>query len=185
MSVSRISHCTRCGHAVAHVVPDGDNRERAVCRSCGHIEYQNPRIVVGCVVEHDGAILLCRRAIEPRRGYWTVPAGFMELGESMGDAARRETWEEAEAEVELGEMIAAVDVVHAGQVHVFFRGRMATPSFGAGVETIESRLIAPVDIPWDEIAFPSVRIALEEFLQATAGITRPVHLATAPRYRFE
>ncbi len=177
--------CGQCGATIDFVVPPGDNRERAVCGNCGHIHYENPRLVVGCVPEHAGSILLCRRAIEPRRGYWTLPAGFMELGESLAEAALRETWEEAEARVDLGPMFAVVDVVHAGQVHVFFRGRLARPEFGAGEETLEARLFQPEELPWDEIAFPSVRIALEEYLRESAGVTAPVHMATAPRFRLE
>ena len=117
-----MNYCSQCGQPVTVEVPPGDNRPRHVCRSCGQIHYENPRVVVGCVPEFDGSILLCRRAIEPRHGYWTVPAGFMELGETLGEAAIRETWEEAQARVELGPLFAVVDVVHARQVHVFFRG---------------------------------------------------------------
>src|SRR5262245_22079352 len=114
--------CSQCGQAISVEVPPGDNRPRHVCNSCGQIHYENPRVVVGCVPEYEGAILLCRRAIEPRRGFWTVPAGFMELGETLPEAAVRETLEEAEATVELGPLFTVVDVVHARQVHVFFRG---------------------------------------------------------------
>jgi ADP-ribose pyrophosphatase YjhB (NUDIX family) len=173
--------CLQCGQPASLAVPAGDNRPRLVCGSCGHIHYENPRLVVGCVPEYQGQILLCRRAIEPRRGYWTVPAGFMEIGESLAEAASRETLEEAEARVELGELFALVDVVHAGQVHVFFRGRLAAPEFGAGAETLETRLFDPLDIPWADIAFPSVRIALEQYLAGTAGVSGPVHLQSAPR----
>ena len=175
--------CSHCGQSVHVEVPPGDNRPRHVCASCGQIHYENPRVVVGCVPEHAGAILLCRRAIEPRHGYWTVPAGFMELGETLAEAAIRETWEEANARVELGAMFAVVDVVQARQVHVFFRGRLADPSFGAGDETLESRLFTPEELPWREIAFPSITIALERFLADGEDSNRPVHLATAPRYR--
>jgi ADP-ribose pyrophosphatase YjhB (NUDIX family) len=132
------------------------------------------------VPEFQGSILLCRRAIEPRLGFWTVPAGFMELGETLGEAAIRETWEEAHARVELGPLFAVVDVVHARQVHVFFRGTMSDPEFGAGAETLEARLVRPGDLPWSGIAFPSVTIALRQYLAGGAG---PVHLAAAPRLR--
>lgn len=175
--------CCHCGQPVTVQVPPGDNRPRRVCSSCGHVHYENPLVVVGCVPEYEGAILLCRRAIEPRHGFWTVPAGFMELGETLAEAAKRETWEEAEARVELGAMFAVVDVVHARQVHVFFRGRLSEPKFGAGDETLESRLFTPAQLPWPEIAFPSVTIALERYLADTRGGDGPVHLATAPRYR--
>ncbi|WKZ13627.1 MAG: NUDIX hydrolase [Gammaproteobacteria bacterium] len=177
-----MNFCTQCGHPVTVQVPDGDNRPRYVCGHCGQIHYENPRLVVGCVVAHRDAILLCRRAIEPRHGFWTVPAGFMELGETLADAALRETWEEAEARVELGSLFVLVDVVHARQVHVFFRGTLAEPVFGAGHETIETRLFSPAEIPWRDIAFPSVTIALERYL-ASPRDDSPVHLAAAPRFR--
>lgn len=162
-------------------VPSGDNRPRLACGVCGHIHYENPKVVVGCVAEFQGKILLCRRAIEPRRGYWTVPAGFMELGETVAEAALRETWEEALARVELGELFAVIDVVHAGQVHVFFRGTLRAAEFGVGEETLETRLVAPPDLPWDEIAFPSVAIALRRYLATRAEPPGPPHLAAAQR----
>ncbi len=157
--------CSACGQSVISAIPAGDNRERYVCPGCGTIHYQNPRIVAGCVPDYQGKILLCRRAIEPRRGYWTVPAGFMELGETTAAAAARETLEEAETQVEVGALIAVVDVVQAQQVHIFFAGSLPTADFGAGEETLEAALFMPADIPWDDIAFPSVRIALEQFLR--------------------
>ncbi len=178
-----MKYCSHCAQPVTVEVPAGDNRPRHVCRSCGQIHYENPRVVVGCVPEFGGSILLCRRAIEPRHGYWTVPAGFMELGETLAEAAIRETWEEAEAKVELGPMFAVVDVVHARQVHVFFRGALREPGFGAGQETLESRLFLPAEVPWTDIAFPSVTIALEQYLRDPARGLGPVHLATAPRFR--
>lgn len=178
-----MNYCSQCGKPVTVEVPAGDNRPRHVCPGCGTIHYENPRVVVGCVPEHEGRLLLCRRAIEPRRGFWTVPAGFMELGETLAEAALRETWEEAEARVELGPLFAVVDVVHARQVHVFFRGTLAEPRFGAGEETLESRLFLPAEVPWGEIAFPSVTIALEQYLRDGARGLGPVHLAAAPRFR--
>jgi ADP-ribose pyrophosphatase YjhB (NUDIX family) len=176
-----MSYCLKCGQTVTPSIPPGDNRPRLACSACGHIHYENPKIVVGCVAEHEGRILLCRRAIEPRYGYWTVPAGFMELDETLAEAALRETWEEALARVNLAELFAVVDVVHAGQVHVFFRGLLTAAEFGAGEETLESRLVAPEELPWTEIAFPSVEIALRRHL-ATRGLPAgPPHLASARR----
>ncbi|MEZ5563220.1 MAG: NUDIX hydrolase [Gammaproteobacteria bacterium] len=176
-----MQYCSACGQPVTQTVPDGDNRPRAVCTSCATVHYQNPKIVAGCVPEYQGQILLCRRAIEPRYGFWTVPAGFMEMGESLAEAALRETWEEALARVEIGPLFAAVDVIHAGQVHVFFTGTLPRPEFGAGAETIETRLFRPEDIPWSELAFPSIRIALEQYLENRRTGNLRVHLATAPR----
>lgn len=174
-------YCSACGQPVTSAIPDGDNRLRAVCTSCGTVHYQNPKIVAGCVPEHEGQILLCRRAIEPRRGFWTVPAGFMELGETLAEAALRETWEEALARVEIGPLFAVVDVIHAGQVHVFFEGILPRPEFGAGTETIETRLFQPGDIPWSELAFPSIRIALEQYLENRRTGNERVFLTAAPR----
>ena len=129
-------------------VPDGDNRERAVCRDCGHIDYQNPKIVAGAVVVHDGKILLCRRAIEPRRDYWTLPAGYMELGETVAQGAVRETTEEAGARIELQGLFSMLDVVRVGQVHFFYRARMLDLDFLPGPESLEAMLFTEAEIPW-------------------------------------
>ncbi len=179
----RSQYCSTCGQPVATLVPEGDNRPRAVCPGCGTIHYVNPKLVVGTVPEYEGRILLCRRAIEPRRGFWTVPAGFMEMAETLGEAALRETWEEALARVELGGLFSVVDVVHAGQVHVFFRARLLQPEFGAGAETLETRLFQPDDIPWAELAFPSIRIALEQYLENVRSGNLEVRMQAAPRVR--
>jgi len=176
-------YCSNCAQPVATSVPAGDNRPRAVCGSCGTIHYVNPKLVVGCVPEHQGQILLCRRAIEPRLGFWTVPAGFMELGETMAEAALRETLEEALARVELGRLFSIVDVVQAGQVHVFFEGRLREPGFGVGAETLEVRLFRPEDIPWPELAFQSVRIALEQYLDNGRSGNTELRLQAATRKR--
>jgi ADP-ribose pyrophosphatase YjhB (NUDIX family) len=179
----RGNFCSACGQPAATVVPEGDNRARSVCTACGTVHYVNPKLVVGSVPEYGGQILLCRRAIEPRKGFWTVPAGFMELGETLGEAALRETWEEALARVELGSLFSVVDVVHAGQVHVFFRARLLQPEFGAGAETLETRLFHPQEIPWDDLAFPSIRIALEQYLENCRSGNAEVRLQAAPRVR--
>jgi len=160
-----MNFCSHCGQPVTLRVPEGDNRPRFVCSACGTIHYQNPKIVAGCVPEHDGKILLCRRAIEPRRGYWTIPAGFMENGETTQDAARREALEEALADVEVGSLLAVVHVLHANQVHVMFRARLPTPEFGAGDESLESMLCHEEQITWTEIAFRSVDFALRRYLE--------------------
>jgi ADP-ribose pyrophosphatase YjhB (NUDIX family) len=181
----QIKFCSQCGHKVVAEVPDGDNLTRQVCKHCHTVHYQNPLIVAGCVVEYQGSILLCKRAIEPRSGFWTVPAGFMELGEGLPEAAARETWEEAQARVEISHLSAVVDVIGARQVHIFFEGVMAEPVFGAGDETLETRLLSPADIPWDDIAFLSVRIALEHHLSSRDTGNRSVCLATAPELKFD
>ena len=152
-------------------VPDGDNRERMVCRDCGHIDYQNPKIVAGSVVVHDGKILLCRRAIEPRHGYWTLPAGYMELGETVEDGARREALEEAEADITLEGILAVYSISRIGQVQIMFRARFTgAPSFAAGVESLDVGLFAWDDIPWDKLAFPTVRWALDAWRANQTGV---------------
>jgi len=146
-------------------IPPGDHLPRHVCTGCGIVHYQNPKIVAGCVPEHEGRILLCRRAIEPRLGFWTIPAGFMENGETIQDAARRESVEEAMAEVEVGSLLAVVHVLHADQVHVMFRARLPRPEFGAGPESLEVGLYDEASIPWGDIAFRSVDFALKKYLE--------------------
>lgn len=162
---SLMKYCSQCGHRVALTVPDGDTLPRYVCEHCRTVHYENPKVVVGCVPEYEGRILLCKRAIEPRLGYWTVPAGFMENGETLQQGAARETLEEAEARVEIGELFAVVDVVRARQVHMLFRARMLDGRYGAGHESLECRLVSEDEIPWDEIAFASVRFGLEAWLE--------------------
>jgi ADP-ribose pyrophosphatase YjhB (NUDIX family) len=176
-----MNFCSQCGQPVAIRIPAGDNRPRAVCTACNAIHYENPKVVVGCIPEHEGRVLLCRRAIEPRSGYWTMPAGFLEIGESLAEGAVRETWEEARARVDIGTLLAVVDIVHAGQVHVFYSGRLAEPGFAPGEESLETRLFHPAEIPWPDLAFASVRIALEHYVTAHLQGDRSVRLATAPR----
>ena len=160
-----MNFCSHCGQPVTLAVPAGDHLPRHVCSSCGTVHYQNPKIVAGCVPEYQGRILLCRRAIEPRLGYWTIPAGFMENGETTQEAARRESVEEALAEVEIGSLLAVVHVLHADQVHVMFRARLPQPRFGAGDESLEVALVDEADIPWQDIAFRSVDFALRHYLE--------------------
>ncbi len=146
-------------------VPEGDSVERLVCRDCGHIHYNNPKIVTGCVIAHEGKILLCRRAIHPRLGYWTIPAGYLEEHETTEDGARREAREEAMAEVELTGLLGVYNVARISQVQLIYRARLATPSFAAGPESLEVGLFAFEDIPWGELAFPTVKLALNHFRQ--------------------
>ena len=154
-------------------VPEGDNRERNVCGDCGYVAYENPKIVVGSVVAHEGRILLCRRAIEPRRDYWTLPAGYMELGETLQAGAMREAQEEAEADIALDGVLAMYSISRIGQVQVIFRARFANPTlprFAAGPESLEVGLFAWDDIPWDRIAFPTVRWALAAWRDNPQGV---------------
>ena len=160
-----MNFCSVCGQPVIVKVPEGDHLPRFVCSACGVIHYQNPRIIAGCVIETEGKILLCKRAIEPRLGYWTIPAGFMEKGESVQNAAAREAIEEALAQVQIGSLLAIVNVLHADQVHIMFRGRLINPAFGVGPESLETALYLEDEIPWDEIAFRSVEFALRRYLE--------------------
>ena len=169
-----MKYCSNCGNRVERKTPDGDSMHRWVCGTCHVIHYQNPKIVVGCVTESDGRILLCKRSIEPRYGYWTVPAGFMEIGETIAEGAARETMEEACAKVEIGYLFASVDVVDAAQLHLFFTGKLVG-SFSAGHESLDAKLFAKDEIPWNEIAFRSGLFALEKFLE-DAGQNNGVHL---------
>jgi ADP-ribose pyrophosphatase YjhB (NUDIX family) len=152
--------CANCGAKVVRRVPPGDSLERFLCDECGEIHYQNPKMVVGTIPEHEGRILLCRRAIEPRYGYWTLPAGFMENAETVGEAAVRETVEEAGASVELGPAFSLISVPAVNQVHLFYRARLRNLEFAPGEETLEVAVLDEVDIPWKEIAFRTVSTTL-------------------------
>ena len=169
-----MNYCSSCGQQVSLCMPENDTHERWVCASCGKIHYQNPLVVVGCVPEKDGKILLCKRAISPRYGYWTVPAGFLELGESTAQGAARETLEEACAKVEIGHMFAAVDVIDAGQVHLFYTAKLVG-DFGIGKESLEVRLFGEDEVPWDNIAFHSGHYALRKYFE-DAGTNKGVHI---------
>jgi ADP-ribose pyrophosphatase YjhB (NUDIX family) len=160
--------CANCGHAITRRVPEGDSRLRDCCNQCGAIHYVNPRPVVGTIPVWDDQILLCRRAIEPRLGFWTLPAGFMEVGETTAEGARRETEEEACARVELGPLFTMIDVPSVEQLHIFYRARLLDLRFSAGAETLEVRLFSEPDIPWDRIAFRTVTSTLRLFFQDRA-----------------
>jgi ADP-ribose pyrophosphatase YjhB (NUDIX family) len=168
--------CPSCGQPVEMKVPEGDHLPRAVCTACATIHYDNPRIIAGCVIEVAGKILMCKRAIEPRHGFWTIPAGFMENGESVQQAAAREAMEEALAHVQIGSLLAIVSVLRAHQVHIMFRARLDPehPQFGIGPESLESQLYAESEIPWPEVAFLSVEFALRRYLEDRRnGVERP------------
>ena len=161
---SPIKHCKNCGTAVVYRVPDdGDTKDRAVCEACGTIHYENPLNVVGTVPLWGDKVLLCLRNIEPRKGKWTLPAGFMELGETTAQGAARETDEEAGAQFELEGLFSILNVARVGQVHLFYRARLTSEQFKPGFETLEARLFTEDEIPWDEIAFRTVKETLERF----------------------
>lgn len=156
-----IKHCRACGGVAVYAVPSDDNRERATCTVCGLVHYENPLNVVGTVPVWGDQVLLCRRNIEPRYGLWTLPAGFMELGETTAEGAARETDEEAGAHFEMQGLFSVLSVVRVGQVHLYFRARLLDTVFAPGPETIETRLFREDEIPWDELAFRTVRETLK------------------------
>ncbi|MBS0506648.1 MAG: NUDIX hydrolase [Proteobacteria bacterium] len=159
-----IKHCRECGAAVSYRLPDdGDTRPRAICPACGTIHYENPLMVVGTVPVLGERVLLCKRNIEPRWGKWTLPAGFMELGETAEQGAARETDEEAGALIEMGPLFSLLSVPQVGQVHIFYRATVLSDRFDPGHETLEARLFAEEEVPWDEIAFRTVKRTLECF----------------------
>lgn len=171
-----IQHCPSCGSPVEHRVPADDNRPRAVCTGCLQVHYQNPLVVVGTVPVWQDQVLLCRRAIEPRHGMWTLPAGFMELGESAAEGAHRETLEESGARVQLGPLFAMLNVVRVGQLHLFYRAHMQSPEVDPGVESLEARLFSEDQIPWDRLAFRTVTRTLEHhFACRRAGRDELLH----------
>jgi len=158
-----VKYCSECGARVRHGVPEGDDRPRHICDACGHIHYLNPKIIAGCIPVWEDRVLLCRRAIEPRRGYWTLPAGFMEQGETLFEAARREAWEEANVRVDAGELFTVFSLPHISQVYVFFYTPMMDARFHPGEESLETRLFAEEEIPWREISFETVFRSLNYF----------------------
>ena len=189
--------CSECAHPVELQVPDGDNRPRYVCRQCTTIHYQNPKLVVGSIpVWEEGGqlqVLLCKRAIEPRYGYWTLPAGFMENSETTGEAALRETEEEAGADIELGQLFTLLNVAQVHQVHLFYLARLRSLDFAPGIESLDVRMFAEHEIPWDELAFPTIRTTLELFFADrvkmreggqygfhSRDIVRPMRLSSEP-----
>jgi ADP-ribose pyrophosphatase YjhB (NUDIX family) len=159
-----IKHCKNCGTPVVYRVPDdGDTKERAVCPSCHTIHYENPLNIVGTLPHLGDKVLLCKRNIEPRWGKWTLPAGFMELHETTAEGASRETVEEAGAQFELEHLFSVLNVARMGQVHLFYTARLLSDQFDPGHETIEARLFTEAEVPWDDIAFRTVKETLEHY----------------------
>lgn len=150
-------------------IPDGDDKERNVCSRCGFVAYENPKVIVGSVVADEGRVLLCRRAIEPRSGYWTLPAGYLELGETAAEGARREALEEAGADILIEGVLALFDVSRIGQFQIIYRARFASQGITPGVESLEARMFSWDDIPWSNLAFPTVKWALQAWHEASPG----------------
>jgi ADP-ribose pyrophosphatase YjhB (NUDIX family) len=160
-----IKFCNSCGSEVVHRIPEGDSLTRAVCDACGTIHYQNPKLVVGCIPVHGDRILICKRAIEPRYGLWTLPAGFMENEESASEGAAREALEEANARVEIQDLYTVYSIPRISQVYMMFRARLLDLDFAAVPESLEVKLVTADEIPWDQLAFAMVRRTLEHFLE--------------------
>ena len=176
-----LKHCRVCGSAVVYRLPDdGDTKERAVCPACHTVHYENPLNVVGTVPVwgDDGAqVLLCKRNIEPRHGKWTLPAGFMEMGETTAEGAARETDEEAGAQYEMQGLFSVMNVVRVGQVHLYYRARLLSTTFNPGYETQEARLFTEAEIPWDDLAFKTVRKTLECYFDDRRKGAFGIHVA--------
>ncbi len=160
-----MKYCSHCGKPIKLKIPDGDNLPRHVCDSCGAVHYQNPKIVTGCIPEWEDKILLCRRAIQPRHGLWTLPAGFMENGETTSEAAIRETLEEANARVELRNFYCLFNLPHINQVYILFRAALQDLDFGPGEESLEVRLFDREQIPWDQLAFAVIHETLRLYVK--------------------
>lgn len=175
-----IKYCQKCGGIMHNVVPDGDNRTRSVCSVCSFVDYVNPRMVVGAIIEHQGQILLCKRGIQPQRGLWTVPAGYLEMGESAVQGAVRETLEEAGATIQVLAPYCHYDIVNIGQAYLLFRAKLVAPYDFAACqpESLEARLFSPKNLPFDKIAFSSVSLALRAYVSDKENGTFPFHHGT-------
>jgi ADP-ribose pyrophosphatase YjhB (NUDIX family) len=160
-----VEYCTLCGAGVEQRIPPGDEHPRYICKTCGNIHYQNPKLVVGCIPEYQGRILLCKRDIEPRRGKWTLPAGFLENGETVREGALRETYEEARVRVKIIAPFRLFDLAFVNQLYLMFRASISVPNFSSTPESSEVRLVLEKDIPWDDIAFPVIERTLQHYFR--------------------
>jgi len=177
-----MNYCSHCGSAeLSFTVPEGDNRARYVCAGCGAIHYTNPKIVTGCLPIWEEQVLLCRRAIEPRLGYWNVPGGFLENGETVEQGAIREVWEEALAEVTVQHVHAIFSLPHINQVYIHFLARLNSLEFRAGEESLEVQLFHEAEIPWNEIAFSSTTFSLERYFRDRQNGSHQVHVGRVVR----
>lgn len=179
-----MKYCSECGGKVTLKVPENDDRQRYVCEACGVIHYQNPRMIAGVIPVWQDKVLLCRRAIEPRLGYWTFPAGFMENGETLEQAAIRETWEEAQAKVQHLRLYTVMSIPHLNQVYVTYRAELVDDAMATTVESSEVQLFAEHEIPWDRLAFPSIHRSLSSFFRERSLGAFKVHdlvLSSPPR----
>ena len=180
-----MNYCPNCGSDQLHqIIPEGDNRLRQVCRKCATIHYDNPKIVTGCLPLWEGKILLCRRAIEPRKGYWNLPSGYMEHGETAEAGAARELWEEAEARIQLSGLHCIYSIPPIGQVYMHFIGDVIDGKYGVGEESLETQLFALDELPWQEIAFTSTTYSLKQYLLDLDHGTRRTHIGQYGDKRF-
>jgi ADP-ribose pyrophosphatase YjhB (NUDIX family) len=178
-----MTYCSACGAPTTVEVPEGDDRPRQVCGRCRTVHYQNPRVVVGCIPVHAGRVLLCRRAIEPGRGKWTLPAGYLENGETVAACAERETFEEAGARVGGLEPYRMYNICHIGQIYFMFRGELAGPHFAPGRESLEAALFGEVEVPWGEIAFRVITETLKAFFRDREAGAFPFAVEDIPPVR--
>lgn len=172
-----MKYCSQCGNTVSLRIPEQDDRLRYICDTCHFIHYENPRLVVCAVPCLGDRILMCKRAIEPRYGLWTLPGGFMENGETTQDAARRETFEEAGTNVDIGAMYSLYNLPHINQVHLFYLAQLASPDYAAGAESLQVALLTEEEIPWDDIAFTAVHDTLRHFFRDRRNGHFPMHVA--------
>jgi ADP-ribose pyrophosphatase YjhB (NUDIX family) len=163
-----MNYCSQCGKELSYTIPAGDDRHRHVCPACDTVHYQNPNIITGCIAVHEDRVLLCKRAIEPRAGLWTLPAGFLENGETLSEGALRESREEANANLALEGLYGIFDITHINQVYMLYRATLLDLSFHPGDESLETALFAESEIPWDALAFPVIGLALEHFYEDLA-----------------
>ena len=173
--------CSDCGETVEQRIPPGDNHKRYICSACGSIHYQNPKVIVGTLPVYQQQVLLCKRAIEPRKGFWTLPAGFMENKETTEQGALRESLEEAGASIVAPQFYRLFDLPHISQVYVFYRGELDAGQYQAGPESLDVKLFDEADIPWDELAFPVVKHLLKEYFEDRKRDIYPVRSSTIER----
>ncbi len=170
-----MNYCQSCGASVTLRIPDGDNRERHTCNKCGSIHYQNPNIVAGCLPVLEDKILLCKRAIEPQHGYWTLPAGFMENNETLEQAANRESEEEANAVLKNLRLYTVISLPHISQVYMMYLADLKNTKFHPGIESLQTRLFTEAEIPWDKLAFKTINLTLKAYFKDRKNNTFPIH----------
>ncbi len=173
-----IKYCNQCGELTTVKIPPGDNLPRAICDSCGFIQYENPRVIVGCIPEWQDKILLCRRAIQPRLGFWTLPAGFLENNETTQEGALRETKEEANASATIIDVFSLIDIPHINQVYLLYRAKLKDENFSATFESSEVALFDEASIPWDDIAFAAIKKSLKRYFNDRRNGTFSLHAET-------